>query len=154
MKLSELKNIRVRVAKIRDIGLFRKLWMQLLEKQSKEGSIVVANKKSLDFYENLFNLYVEKQFDGIVLFVADRGILMWGDNASPLDFGRKLVTNWGVYADSSEQKEDISTALLEYAEKWAKENNFTGILSEKYKGSKQISGFEPITTIVYKVFDN
>lgn len=147
--MSELKRIRVREAKIKDIGLFRKLWLRLLEEQSKRGSLIKISQKTINFYENLFNLYIDKQYKGIVLFVADRGILMAGDYDHPLDCNVKPIMNWGCYAES-EQEEDIKQALWDYFTSWAKENKFTGILSDKYEGLELLEGFKPISTLMYK----
>lgn len=150
--MSELKHIRVREAKIRDIGLLKKLWTKLLEKQKEEGSIIKVNEKTLNFYENLFNVYVTGEHEGLVIFVADKGVLMWGDPGSPLDLPGKLIMAWGVYIEP-EFEELIKKPLFEYALNWLKEHKFTGILTEKYEGSQLITKpsieFKPVSTLMY-----
>lgn len=147
--MTELKRIRVRKAKIRDIGLFKKLWIKLLDKQSLEGSIVLSNEKTMDFYEKLFNAYVEGILEGIVLFVADKGVLMWGDSASLRDYPGKFIVDWGVYINS-DVGEEVYSALWDHAFEWSKEHKFEGILIEQYKDSEEIKGFETVSKTVYK----
>jgi hypothetical protein len=55
MSMPELKNIRVREAKTRDRGLFRKLWKKFMEEQAGKGELILPNEKNLDFYTSLFN---------------------------------------------------------------------------------------------------
>lgn len=125
--MPELKHIRVREAKARDIGLFKKLWLELLEEQAGKGSIIRPTEKTLTFYEALFDAYVSGRFDGIVLFVADSGVLMWGDSGSPIEFPSKAVTNWGIFADRADVFEELETA----AKKWSLENDFAAVLHQR-----------------------
>lgn len=125
--MSELRNIRVRPAKLRDLGLFRKLWTQLLAAQATQGSL--RDTKSMALYELLFNQYIEQKLNGTVLFVADQGVVMWGDHG-PMDvYKEKTVAAWG---DFSNGNPFIKAALLEKAEEWAKSQGYVNVLYEIY----------------------
>jgi len=148
--MSELKKIRVREAKIRDKGLFRKLWMELLQKQEKEGSIIKPSAQTMEVYDLLFEAYLEGKFEGIVLFVADRGVLMCGDAASPFDYhAGRMLTFWGVFTTSDEDK-SIQSALMNHVVSWAKEHSFDGILVDSFKDSVPMEGFEPVSTVQFR----
>jgi hypothetical protein len=152
--MPELKKIRVRRAKPRDVGLFKKLWAESLEQQAKAGSIVAATERTLDAYVRLFNVYVEGDYEGVVLFVADKGVLMWGDAGSPMDYGAgRMLTDWGLYVTTMESSEDIQQALQEYALKWAKEHEFNGILTDVHGDAKHPAGSKPVLTVVYRSLD-
>jgi GNAT superfamily N-acetyltransferase len=112
----ELKNIRVREAKARDRGLFRKLWKKFMEEQAGKGELILPNEKNLDFYTSLFNLYVSGEVQGTVLFVADQAVSMWGDQVSYLDQkpGRG-ASCWGMYVEPENRRRGISNAFHEKA---------------------------------------
>lgn len=127
--MPQLKNIRVREAKDRDIGLFKKLWLELLVDQEKAGSVVRADEQTLSFYETLFNAYLNHNLPGTVLFVADKAVLMWGDSGSPLSYPEKTVTAWGHYV-VPESNPRIEEKLILTATEWAREQGFGGKLSQ------------------------
>ena len=52
-----IKNPRVRVAKPRDVGLFRKLWKLFLEEQKEMGGVILPNEQNLEIFTNLFKIY-------------------------------------------------------------------------------------------------
>jgi hypothetical protein len=138
--MPELKRIRVREAKARDIGLFKKLWGEMLEKQDS----VIESDSGL--YEDLFTAYTEGRLDGIVLFVADRGVLMWGSPVSPLKYPDNPVVAWGMYA-FGDAAEAIEGALKEHARDWAKEN-YESLLVQVPGASSGMDGLEPVATIL------
>lgn len=105
------KKIRVREAKSRDIGLFRKLWTAFLTENEKNGAIVRASEKNVAVYERLFNLYVEGKAAGVVLFVADHSVLMWGDGGSPFEATAKVAQAWGTYVKEDKRKTGIAKAM-------------------------------------------
>jgi len=95
--MGALKRIRVRKARSEDIGLFRRLWKALMEEQYKAGSLVLPSDENLKVAEALFKAYVEEDLEGVVLFVSNVGILMYGDMASPyqLSVGDKVAYGFG-----------------------------------------------------------
>jgi hypothetical protein len=146
-----MKKIRVRAAKERDIGLFRKLWKELLDQNVNNGSIISSDKKSLELFEFLFNSYVEQTLEGTVLFVGEKGILMWGEPASTIQYSKgKVVAAWGHYV-SPDDTEGVEEALLTRAEAWAKEKGFSGVAGQFYTDPPE--GFEPWATIAYRSFN-
>ena len=150
--MGELKKIRVRNAKASDHGLFRKLWMGLLEQQVKEGSIVGATDATLAFYERLFNSYINSDFDGIVLFVADRGVLMWGASGTHVSYPGKTATAWGAYI-APETSEAVRDAMVAEADKWALKNEFVGLLMQTYEKTEKPEGFEPAATVWHRTLN-
>jgi hypothetical protein len=137
----ELKKIRVREAKARDIGLFKKLWGEMLEKQDS----VIENDSGL--YEDLFNAYVDGKLNGVVLFVADKAVLMWGGHVSPLKYPNKPVVAWGMYA-TGDSAEAIEVALKKHAVEWSKKNDYESLLVQVSRSSAGIEGLEPVATIL------
>lgn len=137
--MGDLKTIRVREARPRDIGLFRKLWTQLLAMQREQGSS--RDVKALSLYEHMFNLYLSKEADGIVLFVADKGVLMWGAHG-PLDvYTEKTVAAWGDYSDG---RPEIKAALINHAEDWARASGYVNVLYETFGVAQEPEGYSEI----------
>jgi len=124
-----MKKIRVRNATIRDAGLFKKLWMQMLVAQEENGHAFKANEKNLDIYEGVFEAYVQGEVEGVVLLVADLGVLMWGAG-SPFDFnvGEKVVTGWGRYVTPEGRGRGISDALIVEAKKQLTDMGFDALV--------------------------
>jgi len=148
--LAELKRIRVREAKARDIGLFKKLVMEALLEQEKEGSIMRAGDRTLDVSEKLFHMYLDEDLEGVILFVADRGVLLWGDAASLMDSSLgKVITAWVTYV-VPDSPEGVREALHQHAEEWAKERGFEGILVNSFRESAPLEGYEPVVTVLHR----
>ena len=132
--MAELKNIRVREAKERDLGLFRKLWMGLLEEQEAKGSTTKATKKTLAVFENIFQAYVEGKYEGIVLFIADKAVLMWGDSGVGIDYSKgKIASGWGTYVALDARKKGLSKAIRKRGNELLKEKGFSGITGHVIK---------------------
>lgn len=143
--MGDLKTIRVREAKPRDVGLFRKLWTQFLYGQKEQGS--VRDEKALGLYEHLFHLYMSKEAEGIVLFVADKGVLMWGDNGPLLAYPEKTLSAWGDFSDGNPE---IKAALVAHAEEWAKSNGYVNVLYETFGATVAPEGYTEIGTMFKK----
>ncbi len=96
---NKLKRLRVREAKMEDIGLVRKLWKAMMEEQYKAGSLILPNEANLDVMEAIFEMYIEKKKDGVVLLVSDAAILCYGDMVSPyeLALGDRIAYGFGQY---------------------------------------------------------
>jgi len=148
--LAELKRIRVRAAKARDIGLFKKLVMEAMQEQEKQGSIMRAGDGTLAVCEQLFHMYLDEDLEGVVLFVADRGLLLWGDAASTMDSSLgKVITAWVTYVVPG-SPEGVREALSQHAEEWAKEHGFEGIQVNSFRESPPMEGYEPVVTVLYR----
>ena len=149
--MPELKKIRIRKAKSRDIGLFRKLWISLLKKNVEEGSIIIPTSEAMAMYETMFDRIVDGDLDGIVLFIADKGVLMWGPNESLFEYSPgNLVFAWGHYV-VPDSLEGIEEALLKEAEIWAREKGYSGIMTHFHKDV--VKEFIPWAILAYKSFD-
>ena len=109
-----MKKARVRNATVRDAGLFQKLWFQMLVAQSESGNIIYANEHNLDIYLGLFEAYVEEEAAGVVLFVADTGVLMWGEAGSPFEtaVGLKPCTGWGQFVSPEARGKGVLDAMI------------------------------------------
>jgi ribosomal protein S18 acetylase RimI-like enzyme len=119
--MAEMKNIRVRDAKVRDIGLFRSLWSRCInELKDKDKFPSSSVKDSMEFFENLFNLYTESS-DGFVLFVADKGVLVAGKAEAEKD----TAQIFGVYVAPNDKSQEISKALLGEAKSRLEENKYS-----------------------------
>lgn len=114
-----MKQIKIRNAKKRDTGLFRKLWSAYLEEcvETKTG-IVIPSKKNLDVFTQLFELYVNKQVEGVVYFVAQNAVLMWGglpgDDFETI-YGKKGAQGWGDYVTPDYRGKGIATKMKQKA---------------------------------------
>jgi GNAT superfamily N-acetyltransferase len=133
-----VKKIRVRVAKERDLGLFRKLWREFLVEHYEVGSKVLVDE-NMPLFEQIFNMYVSGEEKGVVLFVGECAVAMWGTPGemsirTELD---PIATGWGIYVQPDQRGEDISTKFLEVARDKLKELGFkvitdSALIDEKY----------------------
>ena len=128
------KKIRIREAKPRDTGLFRKLWKAYLESNEKAGSAVCPTDKNIIGPEGLFARYVKdpsvegwvSPLDGVVLFVADYAIFMAGQAGTNIDYNCGKVANlWGVYVQPGK---DVGDQLVAEGLKRLKEKGFDTVL--------------------------
>ena len=134
--MTGMKRIRVREAKPRDIGLFKKLWIKLLADQNSKGSLIKANDVNLDVATNLFKMYVDSEIsgefqrEGVVLFVSDVAVLMWGDMGPnfQLEIGDKIAYGWGIYIEPEHRGKGISDQLQAEAIKKLSEMGFDAML--------------------------
>jgi GNAT superfamily N-acetyltransferase len=117
--------IRVRDARPRDIGLFRKLWIQYLNESIKAGALVTANDKTLATYEALFEHYVTGELPGIVLFVADKAVLVAGAPISSFDYTQPTAFGWGLYVETDARRQGVATEMVKVAKEKLKERGFT-----------------------------
>ena len=151
--MPEMKNIRVREAKIRDKGLFRKLWKAFLEEMYKKGgkATYLPTETNLDLFETIFEAYTNKQFPGIVLFVGEDAVLMWGDSGAIVfetEFGKQAVA-WGTYVSPEFREMGISEQMTETAVQKMKALGFdwvtTAVLLDDEEGRKATDKFEKIS---------
>jgi ribosomal protein S18 acetylase RimI-like enzyme len=140
--MPELKKIRIREAQPRDVGLFKKLWMKLLESQHEAGSPILPNEHNLEVAVGLFNMYVdadrpdEFRKDGVVLFVSDAAVLMWGDMCLPyqVSIGDKVAYGWGHYVDPEYRGKGIMDKMLDETLERLKSMGFDAILGSTMDG--------------------
>ncbi len=123
---NRLKKIRVRKGTMRDIGLFRILWMKLLEEQVAKGSLIKANEHNLAVAAQLFEAYVGEDFDGVVLFVSDVGCLMYGDMTTPYELspGKKVAYGFGQYVAPEHRGRGILDKMMAEAFKQLRRMGF------------------------------
>lgn len=130
--------IRVREAKLRDKGLFRKLWSQLLEDQYEKGSQVLPSENNLDIYEVIFEKYVSGEFPGVVLFVAEDAVLMWGHTGQEaLETKDKIATGWGTYVGPKLRGKGASKELRKVACEKLKELGFEIVMGTTLTGNEE-----------------
>jgi len=128
--VSKDKKIRVREAKPRDLGLFRKLWVEFLKEQSEKGSFILNTEHNLRVYEAVFNLYTEKTIPGTVLFIAEDAVLMWGQAGKDeleTDLG-VIAQGWGTYIKADSRGKGYSKAIRAEGQKRLKELGFDTIV--------------------------
>lgn len=158
--MQELKKARVRTAKPRDVGLFKKLWMQYLEEQTKQGGLVIPSLDNVEVFANIFKMYVdpdmpeEARFDGVVLFVGEVAVLMWGESgsAATTEMG-KTAYAWGIYIVPDQRGNGLSDKLQQEARKRLKEMGFDSlyatVLDQNSHGLEALKrGFEDSLELV------
>jgi len=151
--MSGVKKIRVREAKARDVGLFRKLWADFLQDQAGKGAKVADSARSLKFFEKLFEIYVMGAYEGTVLLVADKGILMWGDAGSPIEYkDGKTAMGWGEYVVPVENEAEIRDALETKAIEILREQGFKGVTRAVFHADVDDLDdvWEPVSLNVYR----
>lgn len=131
--------IRVREAKQRDKGLFRKLWKSYLKDQHKKGSDILPTAANLDKFELIFEKYVSGEFEGIVLFVADDAVLMWGSQGEPAfeTNYKKPATAWGTYVGEKLRGKGVSKELRKIAAQKLREKGFDVAIGIGLKGNEE-----------------
>lgn len=151
--MADLKNIRVRKAKPTDHGLFSKLWLKMLEAQHEAGSTILPNDHNLEVALQLFNAYVDGDLDGVVLFVSDVGVLMWGDLASPyeLSIGKRAAYGYGHYVDTEHRGKGIFDSMLGAAMKQLKDMGFDIVLGSTME--KDSHGYDALKRVAGEVHD-
>lgn len=146
--MGELKKIRVRKATARDVGLFRKLWREMMEEQYTAGSPVLPNDHNLKVIEEIFEAYVEETLEGVVLLVSDVGVLMYGDMANPLQLsvGDKVAYGWGQYVAPDSRGKGILDKMAEKAFKQLGDMGFSAMLGNTM--DKDTHGREAFARVV------
>lgn len=129
-----MKKIRVRKAKERDLGLFRKLWKPYMEEENGGGNPVQGSDRNVAFYEQLFKKYTSGEWPGCCLFVGEDGVLLWGYGGQrPLDLdwdAARLAHGWGVYVRPESRKNGISRALYEAGREEMRQLGFERVMGE------------------------
>jgi GNAT superfamily N-acetyltransferase len=115
--MPELKKVRVREAKERDLGLFRKLWKAFLTEQRGRGAAMLPSSHNMEIFDALFNLYVvEKSFKGFILFVGEQAILMAGNPVSEFESSLgEVCYGWGAYVAPEYRGKKIGKELYSVA---------------------------------------
>ncbi len=105
--MGQLKKIRVREAKPRDLGLFRKLWQECIDEST-------YGPGTMPIFEELFNACVEAD-NGFVLLVADKGILIAGEAEAQFESASPAAQIWGIYVAKGARDKGVASAMLEEA---------------------------------------
>lgn len=131
--------IRVREAKPRDRGLFRKLWKEYLKDQVKKGGDILPTKNNLDKFEMIFDKYVNKELPGVVLFVADHAVAMFGSRGEEVfDINiEKPAQGWGTYVKPEARRHNIGTKIREVAVEKLRELGFKNIIGSYFVGNEE-----------------
>jgi len=123
------RKIRVRDAKPRDIGLFKKLWRSNLEENEKAGSIVASTEKNLASVEATYNFYISGELEGFAFFVGDYGVLLVGTTGAAAEYNcGKTAMLWGMFIREDKRKGGVATALIEEAKKRLKAAGFDSVI--------------------------
>ena len=129
--MAELKKIRVREAKPRDVGLFKKLWGEFLIEQEKLGSMIKGSEKNLDIYTSVFSKYVDPEsgYEGVAMFIGEVAVVMAGDNGTnaELTIGRKPAAVFGVYVAPDQRGKNLGAKLYEECFKKLKDMGFDAV---------------------------
>ena len=142
--MPDLKKIRVREAKPRDIGLFKKLWREFLIEQQQMGSVVVGDSdRNLEIFTNIFRMYVDPdvpedaKYDGIVLFISEVAVMMAGDPGTNIEMSiaHKPANVWGLYVVPDQRGKALGLKLYQDGFKRLKEMGFDLVMGEVVDGN-------------------
>jgi len=122
-----MKKIRVREAKPRDLGLFRKLQAEFSADPDNEGTLVKYEPETYEFFDGLFNLYVEDD-SGFILFVGEWGMIVAGALRAEAKFKMGDVANiWFAFVSTEGRDSGIEEALFEETMKRLQEQGYNGV---------------------------
>lgn len=147
---TELKNIRVRHAKPGDHGLFRKLWQELAEAQFELGNTIIPNEQNLETMTAMFTAIVSGEQDGVVIFVSDAAVLMYGEmgNVFETTLGSRIAFGFGHYVVEEHRGRGILDQMTEVAFAKLKEQGFEVMLGSTME--KDTVGLTAYTRCVEK----
>lgn len=141
-----MKTIRVREAKPRDLGLFRKLQGEFFDDPENSGAVAQNNS---EFFDTLFHTLVESD-DGFILFVAEKGMIVVGPvhTDAKLRFN-KLGNIWTAVVSADSRDLGIEMALFVEAKKLAMDKGYDGLSFASpsvgtWSEVAEDSGFEPL----------
>jgi GNAT superfamily N-acetyltransferase len=152
--MAKTKKIKVREAKPGDRNLFKKLWLEYLQESYENSrSDVLPIEENIEVFAHIFDQYIDKEsgFDGIVLFIAEDAILMWGTQGAPAlkTHWEKIANGWGTYVREAARGKGYSTKIREVAKSKLKDMGFDVVLgtavdsNESGVNSGVNAGFEP-----------
>jgi ribosomal protein S18 acetylase RimI-like enzyme len=122
-----MKTIRVREAKARDLGLFRKLQAEFSDDPDNANTLVKYEEETHEFFDSLFNMYVESD-NGFVLFVGEWGMIVVGALRGEAKFQMGSVANvWFAYVSEEGRDAGIEEALFKEALSRVKDQGYNGI---------------------------
>lgn len=133
------KKPKVRHAKAGDRNLFKKLWLEYLtESYESKDSEIKPSQKNLETYGLFFDLYVEKKLQGLVLFIGESAVLMWGSiGATPFEMDTvHRAMGWGTFVKPDARRKGYSKLIRTEAAKLLKEMGFETVVGEVKHGGK------------------
>ena len=138
MAKKKSKGPRVRQAKPGDRNLFRKLWGDYLkEAYESKDSEVQPNDFNLDRYSFFFDLYVSGGVPGVVLFIGDSAVLMWGGiGEPPFQIDTERAVGFGTYVKPEARKKGYSALIRKEGARLLKEMGFDAVFGEIKHGGK------------------
>lgn len=141
--------IRIRDAKDRDLGLFRKLLDEFLTDPDNENFLVEADSDETKFYfDEMFKTSVDLD-DSFVIFVADKACLAACSLRAGVKFKQGFVaTIWMAHVSKDVRDEGIEEALFKEAKKRLNSLGFDAITFASPSVGKWVEtaeeiGFEP-----------
>lgn len=127
-------DMRVRQAKPNDKKLVMRLASNyLMAVKDIPGAFALTNR-TLATFDALFDLYVERKFDGVVLLVAQDAFLMQGegpDNPYDTNFG-KTAWCWGAFASGKLEDEGVYLKMQQRALVLLKAMGFDTVCGHAY----------------------
>lgn len=105
----------VRLAVPADRGLFLTLWQSYLEEMRTKGSEILPTERTLNFYVNLFDAYVNGERPGVVAVIYPIAVSMAGDCTPDYDstFGKQAI-GWGTYVAPVARNHGNANRLREF----------------------------------------
>lgn len=152
------KGPRVRHAKPGDRNLFRKMWLDYLtESYGTKDSEIQPDDFNIDRYSLFFDLYVSGQLPGIVLFIGEAAVLMWGGiGEDPFHMDTKRALGFGTYVKPEARRKGYSKMIRQAGVLLLRELGFETVIGEVKHGGKDFdirvkaaekSGLKPYATL-------
>lgn len=148
-----------------DRDLFKRLWKELLKDNDDKGSFTPPSENNIEASARIFDayiggwtdqgVYVPPTLEGIVLFIGNDAVLMWGDggpNGLESSLPRKAI-GWGTYVSPAFRKQNLSKKMRDKAKKLLYDMGFTHVLGTAVQNntagfeSGVKAGFELIATL-------
>lgn len=126
-----LKDRTIRNAVAEDRELFLSLWSEFARDIRGNGYELIWTDRTERFFGRLFDSYVSRELDGVVLLAGSDGALIWGEiGKEPLfdtTFGR-IANGFGTFIRSEFRGIGLSTRMRQMAARQLCEMGFDSVV--------------------------
>lgn len=149
-------SMSVRLAVPSDKAMFRFLWQAYLDETARNGSPIVPDETTMDFYLGLFDRYTSDPDSGVVAVWYSLGVSMAGDVTPPYStLMGKTANGWGTYIDPKFRGQNRALTLRSFVIDHLRSHGYNTLLgTESYgddpahKSLDDVEGLERFQTIV------
>jgi hypothetical protein len=108
----------IRDAKVEDKDLFMELWEEFVSDVRGNGYEIVWTPRTEGFFSYLFDSYLDKTLDGVVILCGNDGALIWGETAKEPAFDTifgRMAYGFGTYLRNRIRGQGLSRAMRDVA---------------------------------------